>query len=107
VISFDELVALQHGVQEIHVSEPIIDYIQQILAHTRTSGKFVNGLSPRSGIALRKAAQSWAFIMKRQHVLPEDVQAVLPHVISHRLEARQKSSSIDKVTELLHLIPVS
>jgi MoxR-like ATPase len=107
VISFDELVALQHGVQEIHVSEPIIDYIQQILAHTRTSGKFVNGLSPRSGIALRKAAQSWAFIMKRQHVLPEDVQAVLPHVISHRLEARQKSSSIDMVTELLHLIPVS
>ena len=84
-----ELLALQKRVTEVYVSEPLLDYVQAILKHTRESASYVHGLSPRAGLALLAAARAWALLDGRDAVIPEDVQAVLPGVASHRLQKTQ------------------
>ena len=85
VIHASELSALQEAVQTVHVSEPLLDYLQALLEHTRTSPHYINGLSPRAGLALKHCAQAWALMDGRDFALPEDIQAVMPGVIAHRL----------------------
>ncbi len=80
-----ELMAHQETVRQIHVSDALIDYVQALVAHTRESADWQTGLSPRAALALLASARAWAFLEKRDHVLPEDVQAVLPCVAGHRL----------------------
>ena len=76
---------LQSAVTGIHVSDALLDYVQDLLAHSRTAAAFATGLSPRAGLALLRAARAWALIDGRDHVLPDDIQAVLPAVAVHRL----------------------
>jgi MoxR-like ATPase len=80
-----QLAELQSAVPDVHVAPVLLDYLQAILAFSRQSGLFHGGLSPRAGLALLRAARAWAMLNRRDHVLPEDVQAVLPTVIAHRL----------------------
>ena len=84
-----ELLALQQQSRQITVSPALLDYVQAILRHTRESAKFVHGLSPRAGLSLLAAARAWALLDGRSAVIPEDVQAVLPGVASHRLQSVQ------------------
>jgi MoxR-like ATPase len=79
----ETLIKLQQQVQSIHVSEALLDYLQALIQYTRTH--FSTGLSPRAGLGLRQAAQAWAMCEGRDFVIPEDVQAVLPSIITHRL----------------------
>lgn len=76
---------LQAAVDAVKVSDPLIDYVQRLVAHSRRGGEFAFGLSPRGALALLHAARAWALISGRSHVVPEDVQAVLPGVVEHRL----------------------
>ena len=80
-----ELLALQRESQQVHVSDALLDYVQALISHTRRSADYVSGLSPRAGLALAQAARAWALLDARKHVVPEDVQAVLPGVVGHRL----------------------
>lgn len=80
-----ELQDIQKQVKNVHVSSALLDYIQAIIAYTRASSDHVHGMSPRAGLALLAAARAWAFMDKRDQVLPEDIQTVLPHVVNHRL----------------------
>ncbi|MGH8621711.1 MAG: AAA family ATPase [Burkholderiales bacterium] len=80
-----ELKDLQHRAQQIHTSSALFDYVQALTEHTRRVADYVNGLSPRAALALLHAARAWALMAGRGHVLPEDVQAVLPAVVGHRL----------------------
>jgi MoxR-like ATPase len=82
-----ELLALQSRAREVFVSPALLDYVQAILRHTREETRYSHGLSPRAGLALLSAARAWAFLDERAAVIPEDVQAVLPGVVSHRLQA--------------------
>jgi MoxR-like ATPase len=84
-LRIDELAELQHEAQGIHVSSALLDYVQALVNHTRASADYANGLSPRAALALLHAARAWALMEKRDHAVPEDVQAVLPGVVSHRL----------------------
>ena len=86
-ITPQQLTALQASVKEIHVSDALIDYVQALINHTRDSARFEMGLSPRAGLALLGAAKAWALLAGRALVLPEDVQAILPAVVGHRLRA--------------------
>jgi MoxR-like ATPase len=88
-LSVDALLNLQNSVTNIHVSDALLDYVQAIVAHTRESGMFRAGLSPRGAIALVRASQSWAMMSGHSGVYPEDVQAVLHSVVGHRLEPAQ------------------
>ncbi len=84
-MSPDDLQRAQSVAEEVHVSDALVAYIQAIVSYTRNAPHFELGLSPRAGIALLRASQVWAFMSGRAHVVPEDVQAVLPGVVSHRL----------------------
>src|SRR6185295_12668787 len=77
VVSLDALLRLQDQVGKVHVTEPLLDYVQALLAYTRESGEFVAGLSPRAGIGMLRAAQAWALVSGHGGVHPEDIQAVL------------------------------
>jgi MoxR-like ATPase len=80
-----ELRALQDMVQAIHCADPLLDYVQDLIAATRSGAWFVQGLSPRAGIAVVRAAQAQALLSGRDYVAPDDVQAILPQTIAHRL----------------------
>lgn len=82
-----ELLALQKRARAVFVSPALLDYVQAILRHTREESRYTHGLSPRAGLALLSAARAWALLEERAAVIPEDVQAVLPGVVSHRLQA--------------------
>jgi MoxR-like ATPase len=88
-----DLLAAQQEVKSVFVSEALLDYLQALLAQTRSSGTFVDGLSPRAGLALLAAARAWAWLDGRDHVIPEDVQSVLPAVVSHRLRVATREGS--------------
>ena len=80
-----ELRQLQDLVQAIHKADPLLDYVQDLIDATRSSAWFVQGLSPRAGIAVVRAAQAQALLSGRDYVAPDDVQAILPQTIAHRL----------------------
>ncbi len=93
----------QARVAGIHAAPPLLDYMQDLLTFSRQSSLFRGGLSPRAGLGLLRAARAWALLHRRGHVLPEDVQAVLPPVVGHRLhpgEAHLEQSAADLVEQL-------
>jgi MoxR-like ATPase len=83
----EDLLQLQREVQQVHVSPALLDYLQALLNHTRQDSSFAHGLSPRAGLALLHGARAWAYMDGRKSVIPEDLQAVLPAVVAHRLSA--------------------
>lgn len=105
-VSSEQLRELQSTVDQTHISPALIDYIQKLLAYTRDSGRFHFGLSPRAGLSLLRAAQAWAFIEGREQVIPEDVQAVLPSVISHRLQARDEQLNSHFITDMISQVAI-
>ncbi len=100
-LEVSELLEIQQQVQTVHMSDALLDYLQDVIAVTRNTPEFGPGLSPRAGLALLRCSQAWAFMEDRRHVLPEDVQAVLPGVVNHRL--RQGAASPE---ELLRQVPI-
>jgi MoxR-like ATPase len=100
-LEISELLDIQQQVQAVHMSDALLDYLQDLIALTRSTSEFGPGLSPRAGLALLRCSQAWAFMEDRRHVLPEDVQAVLPGVVNHRLPRGATSAE-----ELLHQVPV-
>ena len=108
-LSAEQLIELQGHVGHVHVAEPLLDYVQALVARTRESGEFEAGLSPRAAIALLRAAQAWALLHGRAGVLPEDVQAVARAVAAHRLERRtavEGAAAADFDRLLLGTVPV-
>jgi MoxR-like ATPase len=81
------LAQLQQQVARVHAADALLDYVQNLIEATRHSARFAEGLSPRAGLALLGGARAWALLAGRELVLPEDVQAVAPAVIGHRLRA--------------------
>jgi MoxR-like ATPase len=90
-----ELVELQQRAQQIHTSSALLDYVQALVNHTRRAPDYVNGLSPRAALAVLHAARTWALMDGRGHVVPEDVQAVLAGVVSHRLSVTGEANRVN------------
>ena len=95
---------MQQKARTVHASAALIDYVQALAAYTRTSPRWHAGLSPRACLALLAVARAWALLDGRDHVLPEDVQAVRPGVIAHRLRPTDDSSRTDAETIAATLI---
>lgn len=83
----EQLQKLQSAVDTVHASAQLLDYVQRLIAYTRSEPGFAFGLSPRGALALLRSAKTWALMSGRGHVVPEDVQIVLPPVVEHRLHA--------------------
>ena len=81
---------------QLTVSTALADYVLAVLEASRRSGRFVQGLSPRAGLAIIAAARAWAWLEGRDHVLPEDVKATLPSVIGHRLVPLEPGVTIEE-----------
>jgi|SRR5690554_398068 len=105
-ISTAELMQQMARVNKIHASADLVDYVQRLLAHSRDSGLFVVGLSPRAGLGLLRAARAWALLDGRDYVSPEDVQVVLGPVTGHRLQASAGGTSAASTQQLLEAVPV-
>ncbi len=89
-----ELSEAQLALRQIHTSAALVDYVQALAQASRQNGMFAEGLSPRAAIALLQAARAWAALEGRNHVIPEDVQAMLVPVCAHRLRPLKSSHGI-------------
>ena len=84
-VSLQQLQQLQQGVEQVHASEALLAYVQRLVHASRSLPDIVHGISTRGGLALLRCSRAWAMIQGRGHVLPEDVQTVMPAVVAHRL----------------------
>jgi len=84
-ISYEQLQQIRDLVGRVHASANLLDYLQRLVAYTRTASEFAVGLSPRGALALLESARTWAVMQNRGHLVPEDLQMVLPAVAAHRL----------------------
>jgi MoxR-like ATPase len=108
-ITPEELGELQREAQHVHVAPALLDYVQALVNHTRASADYANGLSPRAALALVHAARAWALMEARTHSVPEDVQAVLPGIVSHRLVAAADAARVngsDIASQLLKQVAI-
>ncbi|HAO22248.1 MAG TPA: AAA family ATPase, partial [Desulfobacteraceae bacterium] len=104
----DDVLQTQKKIEEVHASDALLEYLQDILDFTRTCPYFYVGLSPRAGLALLRATRSWAYLHGRDYAIPEDLQKVMPWVVSHRLRSKENRGefSLEKLTALLAEVPV-
>ncbi len=91
-LSPELLTELQEAVEKVHMSGPLVDYVQALVRFTRESPDIETGLSPRGALALVAAAKAHAFILHHSGVFPDDVQAVFAAVAGHRLKPASGSS---------------
>ena len=102
-----ELMEQQSNAQRVHVAPALLDYVQAIVEYTRRSPDYVAGLSPRAALALVHSARAWALLEGRDKVIPEDVQAVLAGVATHRLRPAQDTvRRVDVGAQLLAAVPI-
>ncbi|MCX2865321.1 AAA family ATPase [Paucibacter sp. PLA-PC-4] len=103
-----ELLAAQAAVREIHAAPALLDYLQALLAATRSGQWFVEGLSPRAGLGVLRAARARALLDERDYVSPDDVQAILPQTIAHRLRPKAGSGrgAREQVRAMIESIPI-
>lgn len=102
----EELLSLQAQAANIHVSNALVDYLQSLLEFSRQSPLYRHGLSPRAGLGMLHSAQAWALINGRNHVLPEDIQAIMPCVVNHRLRPAVEHGLQTSADLAAHLLTV-
>jgi MoxR-like ATPase len=107
---FDEdgVRSLMADAREVHLSDPVLDYLQALITATREHPALRAGLSPRATLALAATARAHALLEGREHVLPDDIKQVFAPLAVHRLQSRADAESPDDVIELiLQRTPVS
>ena len=109
VLAPQGLLELQQLVTQIHTAEPLLNYLQDLIAATRSGRWFLQGLSPRAGIAILRAAKAQAFLSQRDYVAPDDIAAVLPQTAAHRLIPVSDAGrgAVEQVRAMLDAVPLS
>jgi len=104
----ENVLEIQQEIGAVHISDALLNYVQDILEFTRTSTYFHIGLSPRAGMAITQAARSWAYIDGRDYVLPEDVQKIMPWVVGHRVRSKEDIEEIPRprLIKILSEVPI-
>jgi MoxR-like ATPase len=85
VVDRTEVLTAQDAARRVHASRALRDYVVSLLRHTRDDSRVELGASPRAGLMLLRAAKAHALLKGRDHALPDDVQALAPAVLSHRI----------------------
>lgn len=109
VLDAQALAALQQAVGQVHVAPPLIDYVLDLIAATRSGRWFLQGLSPRAGIALMRAARAQALVEGRDYVAPDDVQAILPQCVAHRMVPVGDAGrgAVEQVRAMIDAVPLA
>lgn len=106
-LSPSQLLDLQAQVKEVRTTPALLDYLLALIQHTRSHSGLRQGLSPRAGLSLRRAAQAWALIEGRNGVIPEDVQAVFAAVVNHRLiSASEREAGAPTAEDILSRVAI-
>lgn len=105
VLGQGELTTLMAQAQRVHVAPALLDYLQALLRFSREAGVYQNGLSPRAGLLLLRAARTWAMMEGRREVIPEDLQSLLPSVAGHRLRMHGENAG-HAVQHLIASVPI-
>lgn len=108
LLTAEQLASLQQAVNQVSASDPVLEYLQDLLDATRNGQWFVQGLSPRAGLAILRAAKARALIEGRRYVAPDDIQAVLPQTAAHRLVSVSLAgrSAWEQVKAMMAAIPL-
>ncbi|WP_074035397.1 MoxR family ATPase [Exiguobacterium sp. AT1b] len=110
VATLDELRHAQEEVKQVSIQDDVLDYLLGLVHATRKHPSVEVGVSPRGAIALMRASQSYAYLNNRLYVIPEDVKAVAPYVLAHRLtltlEGGIKSTKQDIIRYILDTVSV-
>ena len=108
VLTPHDLLELQQRVSRVHAAEPLLNYLQDLVAATRSGRWFLQGLSPRAGIAIMRAARAQAFLSGRDYVAPDDIAAVLPQTAAHRLIPVSDAGrgALEQVRAMLDAVPL-
>ena len=103
-----ELEQAQKAVLDIHASDSLLDYLQALIAASRSGQWFIDGLSPRAGIAVLRVARARALMAQRDYVAPDDIQAILPQAIAHRLVplASAGRGPLEQVRAMVESVPI-
>jgi len=103
-----ELGLLQEKVLAVHTAGPLLDYVQDLIAATRSGRWFLKGLSPRAGMAVVRAAKAQALLCGRDYVAPDDVQAILAQTVAHRLlpVGDAARGAVEQVRAMLDAVPL-
>lgn len=108
VLTPHDLLELQRQVGQVCVAEPLLSYLQDLMAATRSGKWFLQGLSPRAGIAVMRAAKAQAFLSNRDYVAPDDIAAILPQTTAHRLIPVSDAGrgALEQVRAMLYAVPL-
>lgn len=111
VLDMEIFLSIREEIQQITLSDSIMDYIMQIVRKTRESDSIRMGASTRAGISIGKAAQSWAYLNNRNYVTPDDVKMVTKPALRHRLQlsphTELEGSTVEQIIEeLVGAVPV-
>ena len=108
VMTPPELQAAQLQVLAVRAAPPLLDYLQALIAATRSGSWFVQGLSPRAGMATLRVAKARALMAGRDYVAPDDLQAILPQAIAHRLVpvAGAGRGPVEQVRAMVEATPI-
>jgi MoxR-like ATPase len=108
LLNGEQLQALQQQVLQVHAAPPLIEYVQDLIAATRSGRWFLQGLSPRAGIAVVRAAKAQALLAGRDYVAPDDVQAILPQTVAHRLVPVGDAGrgAVEQVRAMVEAVPL-
>lgn len=96
VITTTQLLELQDAVQQVSMTDAVLEYVIGLCRYSRTSDFSGSPLSPRAGKSLINAAKAWAFIDNRSFVTPDDIQAIFAAVCEHRVDAGLNNYSTDE-----------
>jgi len=109
VLTAEQLAQLQAQVLAVHASDALLEYVQDLIDATRSGRWFVQGLSPRAGIGLLRAAKAQALISGRDYVAPDDVQAILAQTVAHRLVPALHAGrgALEQVRAMLDATPLA
>lgn len=108
VLTPPELARLQQQVAAVHTAEPVLDYLQDLVNATRSGRWFAQGLSPRAALAVVRAARAQAFLQGRDYVAPDDIAAILPQTVAHRLVQVSSAGrgAVEQVRAMLEATPI-
>jgi MoxR-like ATPase len=107
-LAHSDIVSIQNKIEQVHISDALLAYLQDLLEFTRNASHFHIGLSPRAGLALLRATRAWVFLHGRDFGLPEDLQKVMPWVAGHRLRDRDDLGMLprERLIAILKEVPV-
>ena len=109
VLTADEIKEMKAQFPMVRVHHDVLNYMMDVIEKTRTESRYVTGVSTRGAIALYKASQAKGALEGRDYVIPEDVLAVAPYVLSHRIISKGAESFADAkryLNRMIETIPV-